>query len=167
MRFARVDNGIKVCASMLKGAAPVELESYLISYLLVITYAEYEEALQKIIQARIARGATDGQLHNFIRSYIKKKSGESRLGRISIRDLAVILERFGNPCKTAFCNEITNKQPHHSWDLIVDNRHTIAHPGGQLNVSFREFQDAYRHSQQILNAFARACGLTAKEISGL
>ena len=123
--------------------------------------------MQKIIQARVSRASVDGPLHNFIQSYIKKKSGESRLGRIWIGDLGGILEKFGNPCKTAFCTEVADKPPHQSWDLIVTNRHSIAHPGAQLQITFRDFQEAYRHSQSVLNAFARACGLTAGEIGRL
>ncbi len=166
MRFARIDNSINVCKGLLKANSSVELETYLVSYLLVTTYAEYEEMLQRIIHARVAR-LTDEQLHRFIKSYLTKKTGESRFGRIGIGDLGGILGKFGTSCKNAFCTEITDKPPHQSWDLIVSNRHSIAHPGSQLQMTFREFQEAYRHSQVVLAAFARACGLTAGDIASL
>ncbi|HWB12403.1 MAG TPA: HEPN domain-containing protein [Pirellulales bacterium] len=163
MHFARVEDAIKSCKAMLGKAPPPELESYLVSYLLIITYAQYEEIVQKIVEKRVARIGPDRELHAFTSSYLRNKKNERRLGKIYVRDLGEILGRFGKPCKAKFVAEVANSVPQTQWDSIVTGRHIIAHQGAQPSMRFPDFETAYAKSQQILNAFARACGLTAQE----
>jgi hypothetical protein len=97
MRFKRLDAAMEASKKHLtdNAAFGTELEGYLVAYLLVITYAEFEEALHKIIHARMNKGSTDGPVLKFIKSFLKRNV--TKLGRITISDLGGRLRAIA-PC---------------------------------------------------------------------
>lgn len=167
MKFKRLDAAVKASKKHLTDTAAfgTEIEGYLVAYLLVITYAEFEGALHKLVDARMHKGSTDGPVLKFIKSFLKRNV--TKLGRIYISDLGGRLERFDTSSKTAFMKEIENQPHHQAWDSILNNRHAGAHPGGQLQMNFNDFEIAYRDSLTVIRAFGRHCGLTVTEINDL
>lgn len=165
MKFARIENAVSCCKKHLVEASGVsqiaEVETYLVGFLLVVIYADYEMKLKKMLELRASRSGGDEAIQSFARHYIGKYSG-----RIYIEHLTELLKRFGVKCANQFKAEVQGKQAHTSWDNLMTNRHQLAHVTGS-SVTFSEVLTDYRESHIVLNSFGRAIGMTTAELSKL
>jgi hypothetical protein len=160
MNFKRLDDAMATCKKHLDstGARGTEIESFLVSHLLVAAVADYEEKLEAMMAKRAERTA-DGHLHSFVKAACNKMARAPSLSKI-----AGLLGSFGQDYKAAFSTVITNTPAHIAYDNIVTNRHAIAHKTGSL-FTFTDLERDYPTSKQVLEAAANALTLTASEIA--
>ena len=92
MRSELVDAAIESCERHLSqtGAFSSEIENFLVEYLLVLLYAEYEKTAKLLLQKR-AEQSGDSELASFVKSASKKL-----VRSIKISDMAGLL---GNKCE--------------------------------------------------------------------
>ena len=173
MNFLRITNSIKEVQDHLtsSGSENTEIETYLVAFLLVLIYSEFETR-SKILIARRCAFTTDTHLKNFAQSIAKTGSEANqaelarKAGRITVDDLAATLEKFGADYRAAFLAQIKNTPAAIAWDLVVSNRHLIAHQTGTA-VTFSDLVREYPISLGILDSFAAALQLTSAHLSDL
>lgn len=162
MDFKRIDAAVATCKSHIDatGARGTEIESFLVSYLLVTIAADFEIRLEAIVSKRAERTADP-----HIQSFVRVAAGRIIRG-IKISEITGVLGHFGSDCKESFSKEIADTLPHTCYDNILANRHMVAHQTGP-NMTFAELETALPESKKVLDAVASALGLTATELSGL
>jgi RiboL-PSP-HEPN len=162
MHFPRLDNAIAVSKKHLDAtkAYGTEIESFLVAFLLVTIIAEFEERLEAIVAKRAERAA-DSHIQAFATHYAHVAVRSPK-----ISDIAGVLGYFGADYKDAFQKKITNTAAHRAYDLLLTNRHTVAHRTVP-NMTFVELEAAYPESVKVIDAAAEALSLTPTEIASL
>jgi len=173
MNYPRTKNAVNVASTFLGTLTESnpEVESYLVSYLLVTLYAEYEQKIGLLVARRCAR-TQDIPLKNFVQK--KAKCGtESDLvndsrksGHIRIADLNDILGSFSENYKKTFTKKVLDTEMHRAWDDVVNNRIDVCHRQGS-NMTLRDFIQSFDNSCHVLDTFAEALELTLQEIADL
>jgi hypothetical protein len=153
MKFLRVDADISTVEhhmAVLAGPDP-EIEVFLTRYLLVLTYAQYTDAIHAIVSLRADRIGDDSAA-GFIRD-----AAQRLIRSYVVSELSGFLARFGDECKVTFTGRVVNTPAHVAYDRIINSRHTTAHGLG-ADMTFPEFKLAYADSATIFDAFADALG---------
>lgn len=153
MRLLRIEHAIQACERHLASVSPAdpEVEVFLTSYLLVVTYSEYCRTILDLVAHRVT-SLDDPPVAGFVQYAAGRILRSFRLS-----DLSDFLGRFGPDCKKAFADAVLNKPTHMAYDRIMRNRHDVAHDDGTL-MTFPEFKQAYQESGRVLDAFAAALG---------
>ena len=138
-----------------------DVENYLVSYLLAVSYAEIEEKIKTILERRSSK-SNDKHVSQYIISNHKNNTG-----RIAISDITSLLARFGDDYKMVFMGSVLNKPTHAAWDNIILNRHKVTHGSGVIEMTILEFEKALQGSKDTLIELANAFSLTLSEISDL
>ena len=160
MNFRRIELAIEVCRNHLDStnARNSEIESYLVSHIIVLVIAEYEMLLEKMILKRVGR-TNDAHVQSFVH-----KSLDKFFRSIKVTEISGLLGRFGEDYKKSFQDAAANIQPAISrYGNILQSRHAIAHEAS-LNMTWAELEISFNESKLVLSAIANALGLTADEI---
>jgi len=173
MKFLAIEEPIATVAHHLNstGQTNTEVENYLVAYLVVRAYSEFENRIRVLIARRCAL-TEDTHLKNFAQRYAKCGTEENQFekdrssGKIRLGDLADTLKAFGPDYCQAFRDKTENTKAHLAWDQIINNRHNIAHQS-PLGLTLEELSTAYKHSLPILDAFAEALELPAEQFADL
>jgi hypothetical protein len=162
MKFPQSDNAIAVCKDHLDrtGARGTEIESYLVGYLLVSICSEYEIRLRRILEVRATKVA-DRHVCSFVTHALGKI-----VRSIKVSEIAGTLGGFGLDYKKGFHDIIDGTTAHTAYDNIMTNRHSVAHKTG-TNITFSELEAAFKESNEIITAIAKAVGLTDVEIAAM
>ena len=164
MKFARVDHEIIACSRHLKTLASlpqpyslpakelIEIEAFLSRYLLISIYAEFEQAIDRLVRAR-ADLVTDTAVRGFVVS-----AADRLLSHINVSDLTGFLARFDEDCKNQFRAAIDDK--HQPYINLLQNRHLTAHGSGSL-MTLEEVCDTLDAATHVLDAFHWALAMTA------
>lgn len=158
MHYQRIDSAISVCERHINqldqdDIAQKEVETYIVSGLILLIVSEYEEHLEKTFCLR-AEQCGDASVSNFIKHTLNQKFRSPDLSKIN-----VTLKRFDDNYQDDFKREIENSQHHAAWDSILKARHAIVHKKGSLNMTFRELQDAYVLSKNIITNVETVLGV--------
>lgn len=159
MHYQRIENALQICSDHLSGLDSMdlknkELETYIVSGLVVLIVSEYEEYLEGIFGIR-AKKCGDLHVENFIRQALSRNFRSPDLGKINEQ-----LKRFDNSCKVAFMRQVENSQHHAAWDSIMKARHAIVHKQGDLKLTFGELLKNYALTKVVINEVEAALGLT-------
>ncbi len=149
MRLARIDKALEDCETHLNntGAWNTEIERLLTYSVLVIVYAELEQAIEAIVQEKYTSIETPA-----IRKFVE--SGRDA-GPRSIRssELANFLDRFGDEYKSDFHTKIgENPTAETFYNNLITNRHDTSHSSGS-NATFTEVKRFYEEGHVILDFF--------------
>lgn len=156
MEFVRVDAALAECHRHLDetGTRNSQIESYLVSYLVTVIHAEFEQGIQLIMKRR-----TTVQADDHLSAW-----GEYTVGRlarkVSIGDLAGLLRAFDESCKEHFSSAVVDTQHHVAYDNIETNRQAVAHSVG-TSMTLAELEDAYANACHVLDAFEAALSAPA------
>lgn len=119
------------------------VESYLVQYLLIAFYSEFEEKVKDIIRSRLSK-IDDRKVSSFV-----FKTNEGMIKRVKKTDLNDILSKFdcgdGDIIKDRVGD--INLQPY--FDVIT-NRHLVSHNDGS-SMTLRELFAALDCAEAILN----------------
>ena len=152
MRLARIDEAISVCESHLidTGVDNPAIENLLTQSLLVIMYAEFEQAIKALTEEK-CRSIIDSALKEFIGVCAK-----AVFRGVKSSDLSELLQRFGPTFSDTFRQKTERNQRAVSfYNNIVVKRHGVAHSAGS-NVTFRELKQSYDEGHVVLDFFREA-----------
>lgn len=156
MRIPEIDSAIAVCDAHLRGCNGfnTKIESYLVSYLLVLIASSFEKRFQELIQAHLVCINKDNVRNDYFNGSIKKI-----FKRYKTSEIAEVIRLLG-PLYTERFNEIRNnrkiKRIFTSYDNIVNNRHEFAHGSvttSGLNMTFPEVVRSYEECHLLLDLF--------------
>jgi hypothetical protein len=155
VEFPRVDNALAVCRAHLDATNTrnTEIETYLVSSILAVIYADYEHAVKGIVATRGCPDSADAELGNFARRAAEKLIRSIRLG-----ELAGAAGMFSPQRKTTFQDLVTDTPAHVAFDSIINNRHGISHELG-TNMTLHDLEVAYNASKAVLEALQQALSL--------
>jgi hypothetical protein len=156
--FPRIDSALASCEqhlASLDSANPItiEIESGLVSYLVLVIVSEYEQFIETVFVQR-ANMVGDMHLSNYVRKQLSRKFRSPDLGKIN-----ETLGAFGQDYRDAFWSKIENTKPHASWDNIMKARHAVVHKEGTLNLTFRELKESYSETRTIITELIKTLGL--------
>jgi hypothetical protein len=164
MKFTRIDDALARCEIHLDstGARNSELETYLVSYLLVLISAEYEMCYEKLLELRAVRF---GDHHV---SSVIKRWAHSQKSRMKISDIAGCLGAFGQDYKNAFDAKVNDPASKAvlAWNNIYTNRNSVAHEEG-TSVTLNDLKVFFADSKPIMLGVAEAMAFTPAEIAAL
>jgi len=149
MHYQRIDSAISVCEQHINNLDPdniaeKEVETYIVSGLVILIVSEYEEHLESVFCIR-AEQCGDQFVSNYIKRTLSQKFRSPDLSKIN-----ETLKRFDETYRRDFMQDIENSQHHAAWDSILKARHAVVHKKGQLNMTFRELKEAYTLTKNII-----------------
>lgn len=135
------------------GARGTEVESFLTQYLLIASYAAFEEEVASIIGSRSERVA-DAEAANYVRVTLANVKRGLKIG-----ELAGLVGRFSETAKEQFNLAVVNTESHAAWDSLLNDRHASAHGEG-AKLTIGDFARAFEEALTVLQVFANALGMT-------
>lgn len=146
MAFEEIDYTIKKCENLLSidDMGDPEIEIFLTSYLLLITYSNFENNIRNSVISYLCKKYDDINLENYI-NYCTERIVRS----IKIGDIAGLLGYINPKLKEKFTNYQKNNQKIvSSYDSIINNRHNVAHKNG-TKLTMKDFLDYYNDAQKL------------------
>ena len=158
MPFLKIENALHTCKLHLDSLsaaqlAKEEIETYLVSALVLLIISEYEELIEKLFAERAAL-CRDPHISQYVRSSIAQKFRSPDLGKIT-----EILGKFGGNYKDNFSKAILNTEYHYAWDNIMRARHAVVHKRGPINITFGELSLSYIRTKTIINELKKTLGI--------
>jgi hypothetical protein len=129
------------------------IESYLVQYALIVLCAEIEEKVTDIVKNR-AFLTCDESLANFVSTISRRV-----LRSVKKNELAGFVGYFGKKEQGKFNDffmDDTGQKRVQSYDNAINARHSIAHGGSGVQVTFSELESAISVAQHILQAFEQS-----------
>ena len=166
MPLSRIETSIKTCEEHLNAvdisdSAGIEIESLLVSSLVLKIVSEYEELIEELFFKR-AELSGDRHVTNFVKNQIARKFRSPDMNKIN-----TTLGFFDQEYKTRFMNATENSPAHAAWDNIMRARHAIVHKQDNLNITFRELKESYNSTKDILKELITTLGLPPESVPGL
>ena len=160
MHYERIENALDVCSDHVRNLDPSnlkdkELETYLVSGLVVLIVSEYEEYLEQLFGKR-AEQCGDQHASNYIKKTLSQKFRSPDLSKIN-----ETLNRFDGAYKTVFLGEVENSPQHAAWDSIMKARHAVVHKKGNLNMTFLELKEKYPLTKSLISSVENALGIAS------
>jgi len=149
MKLDRIDQTLESCQVHLSQTNTYgsDIENLLTQSLLVIMCAEFEQAIEKIVQEK-CYVVPDPAIRDFIDSCVG-----AVFRSVGSSEISGLLKRFGPSFSEAFKNK-TNSNPRAVtfYNNIIINRHNVAHSSGN-NVTFSELKLFYEEGHVVLDYF--------------
>ena len=159
MLYERIDNALEICAAHIRNLDPTnindkELETYLVSGVIVLIVSEYEEYLESLF---FKRADMCGDIHaaNYIKKTLAQKFRSPDLSKIS-----ETLNRFDGTYKSSFMDNIENSPVHAAWDSLMKARHSVVHKKGSLNLTFGELYQKYPLTKELITQVETVLGVS-------
>lgn len=151
MPFSRIESAFKTCSAHMDlvddGAIErMEIESYLVSAVVLLIVSEYEALIENIFVLR-AKKCGDELVVNFVKESVARTFRSPDLGKIS-----EMLGKFGAEYKENFCAKVMNTPEKAAWDNIMKARHAVVHKRGSLNLTLLELTSSYSKTKMIIEA---------------
>ena len=163
MRFARLETLIKNAEDHLDstGSRQSDIETYLVQYLLVRVWAEYEARLRTMVERRCGR-VKDTYIKRFVARSVKET-----MRHFKISDIKGVLGGLGEDYKNEFDIKVKNTLAHTAWDNLYANRMSVAHGHGSVQMTLSDLRHDYCESTDVFDALATVLVLRAKELKDL
>lgn len=163
MRFGSLETLIKNTEVHLNGTGSrqSEIETYLVQYLLVRVWAEYETRLRIMVERRCIR-VKDPYIKRFVSRSVKET-----MRHFKISDIMGVLGRLGDDYKEQFNSKVMNTSAHMAWDNIRANRISVSHGHGSIQMTFSDLKRDYSKSADVFDALAAVLLLRPKELKDL
>ena len=159
MDFPRIDSALETCQRHLAAlnetdeALAVELESHIVSALVVLIVSEYEVFIEDAFGKRSDQ-CGDPHVANYVRSQLAKRFRSPDLSKVTN-----VLKSFGQDYRESFFTDVENTPEHAAWDNIIRARHAIVHRQGSMNLTFRELTKSYDHTKVVIDKLVLTLGL--------
>jgi len=138
------------------GLRDIQIQSYLVNYLLAVIYAELEQVTRQLMVDRLCQGG-DPAVVNFAKQAVPRAAKGMK-----ISDLTGHLDKFGPQCKTSFTKWVSDPaegRQKDAWDLLLTNRHDLAHNAGS-SLTFEDVESSYRLAFKVLEHFQVSLALS-------
>jgi len=160
MHYERIENALDVCSDHVQNLDPSnlkdkELETYLVSGLVVLIVSEYEEYLEQLFGKR-AEQCGDQHASNYIKKTLSQQFRSPDLSKIN-----ETLNRFDGDYKTVFLGEVENSPQHAAWDSIMKARHAVVHKKGNLNMTLLELKEKYPLTKSLISSVENILGIAS------
>jgi len=160
MLYQRIENALTVCRTHINGLDPTnmqdkELETYLVSGLVILIVSEYEEYLETVFVKR-AEACGDSHATNYIKKTLSQKFRSPDLSKIN-----ETLKRFDTTYKQVFLADVENSPNHAAWDSLLKARHAVVHKKGSLNMTFGELETNYPLTKKIIETVESTLGVAS------
>lgn len=152
MRIVRIDQILERCEDHLSSSSAygTEIESLLTQSILVIMCAEFEQAIEDLVQQKCS-SVEDVSIKEFLGSCVS-----AVFRSVKSSEIAGLLNRFGPSYKEVFKQKTNdNARAVTFYNNIVTNRHGVAHSEGS-NATFREVKQFYEEGHVVLDFFQQA-----------
>lgn len=152
MRIERIEQTLERCEEHLSSASAfgTEIESLLTQSLLVLMCAEFERAIENLVQEKCL-SIMDDSIREFVKSCVS-----AVFRSVKSSEMAGLLNRFGPMYKEAFKQKANDNQMAVTfYNKIVTNRHGVAHSEG-TNATFPEVKRFYEEGHVVLEFFKDA-----------
>ncbi len=165
LRFA--EGAVAAKAALPSQIDAAEFESALVSYGVVVLYAQVEQCVRSAFDLKCGKCA-DVEVRTFALSVKNEKTGKLR-----IEHLKGTLGRFGDSCKQRFRDRFivrgtdTVSKHETSWESVMNQRHIVAHEGNPARCSLDDLRLFYGDVRMVLGFLCDALGLDAAEIAGI
>jgi len=162
MRIARIDEALERCDEHLSetSAYGTEIESLLTYSILFLMCAEFEHAIEVVLQEKCSSVA-DPSINAFFKSCVT-----AVFRSVGSSELSGLLSRFGPVYKASFTRTTSeNPVPVTFYNNIVINRHRVAHSVGS-NATFREAKQFYEEGHVVLDFFRNSLLSTGLDDAG-
>jgi hypothetical protein len=155
MGVIAVREATELCISFLDSASArgSEVESFLTQYLLMASYAAFEEEIESMIGSRSALVA-DLEAANYVRVTLDNVKRGLKIG-----ELAGLIGRFSETAKEQFSLAVVNTEAHAAWDSLLNDRHASAHGEG-AKLTIADFAQAFEEALTVLEVLAIALRTT-------
>jgi len=161
MPFRKIEDALTTCQNLLSAISAqrpenpnaAEIESYIVSSMVVLIVSEYEDLIEQLFIERSLL-CKDGHICNYIKLSVAQKFRSPDLGKITD-----FLGKFGSDYKDGFSRSILNSEFHSAWDNIMKARHAVVHKKGNLNMTFRELIEAYPKTKHVITQIRGTLGL--------
>jgi hypothetical protein len=162
IRFNSLDNLFKSCNDHLDafGQRESAIESIFVQHILIRICAEFEIKLVALAESRLR--SNDAPTKAISRAMLRREFKAFDIG-----NLTSILGKFNPDYKAKFSSEIVNSTSHLAWDSIYNNRVTVAHKIGIIQLSFPELESHYKESLKVFDAMINALECKPRELKGL
>lgn len=130
-----------------------EIETYLVSALVLLIISEYEELIERLFTQRAAL-CGDPYVCQYVQSSLAQRFRSPDLGKI-----IEILGKFSGDYKDNFTKRVLNTEYHSAWDNIMRARHAIVHKRGPINITFPELSLSYPKTKTVIDELKRTLGL--------
>ena len=150
--FSEVDQAIELCREHLDrtNSTATEIEAFLVRYLLVLIVAKFEAAVRSGLIAEIKANAR-ARVAAFAVSSV-----DNVLRSIKLGELSGVLNKFEPELGAIFSDGISRiPQAKNAYDNILNNRRTVAHDLGLVQLTFRELCENYADSKAVVENFIR------------
>jgi len=156
--FPRIDAALGACGKQIAALDPadadsLEIETGLLSHLIVLVVSEYEVFLEGAFGIRADR-CGDPHVASYVRNQLERRFRSPDLGKVN-----ETLGAFGSVYVAAFRAAVENTPEHAAWDNLIRARHAIVHRQGTLNMTFREFTSAYPSSVRVIDHLLASLGI--------
>ena len=158
MHFPLIESAIATCERHMNGLPEddphvIEIENHLVSSLVVLLASELEQFIE-LCFCRRAAGSGDPEVASYVRNTMSRSFRSPDLGKIN-RTLGF----FSSEYRERFWSEVENSASHAAWDNIMRARHAVVHKQGSMNLTLREFRDAYPKIQDVTGRLLDVLGL--------
>ena len=159
MPFARIDNAIQVCRAHLDAidntnSDKPEIESYLVSGLVLLIVSQYEALLRRMFADRAAR-AGDSEVCDYVKSLLANDFRSPAIAKITTH-----LGGLGPAARGRFERHVQNTDRQAAWGNLMTARHEVVHRTGIPAFTFRELSEGcYPKTREVIDALGVALGL--------
>ena len=106
-----------------------------------------------LIEQRATK-AGDEHLTSFV-----KAATSARFRNPKTSDISGLLGWFSSDLKDAFSQRIRDTPGQRAFDTIVTNRHSVAHKGGNVQLTFGELCNSFEESKHVLEEVKAVLGV--------
>lgn len=155
MKFLRSEDALQACSEHLAKLADPDpqIEAILTAYVSSVIYAEFEDAVVRVVAKRAGSEAADKHAGSYATISAKRLVRSIKIG-----ELAGLAGYFHASCKEKF--QVDLDEPiKAAWDSICNNRHNVAHEqnsGTISNLTFSELQVQFEEAKKALDLFEQA-----------
>jgi hypothetical protein len=162
VRFSALDDLFRSCREHLDeyGIRGTQIENYFVQHILIRICAEFEIRISQLIENRLR--TNDPRTLAFARACLRRECKDFNVG-----DIAGILGKFDVGYKHSFHSRVANTDINVAWDNIYNNRVTVAHKIGTVQLTFVELEATYTKSLELFDALIAALELKPSERKGL
>ena len=121
----------------------LEIESFLVHFLLIEVCSGYEMKMKEIILSKIKQ-TKDKEVISYVDKSIKKSRN------IKVNKIKEVLNKFNKEYGVKFDSKLKGKESLSNYISIVSNRDASAH-GNYNNMTLKELLKSYNSAKEVLN----------------
>ncbi len=159
MPFLKIEGALQTCQAHLDSVDSddpdrPEIESYLVSSIILLIISEYEELIRSIFVTRVAQ-CGDVEVASFVKEMITQSFRSPDLKRIN-----EMLKKFDPGYRDRFWQKVEQiAGANAAWDNIMKARHAVVHKAGPMNLTLLELSKTYPKTKKVVSELKAVLGV--------